>query len=58
VEFDYLRMAEDGSVNVSEIFALRCMADAFVRICLAGCKDYGYDLEWIDNDNVRIAKHK
>lgn len=58
LEFDYLRMAEDGSVNVSEIFALRCMADAFVRICLAGCKDYGYDLEWIDNDNVRIAKHK
>jgi hypothetical protein len=58
LEFDYLRMTDEGVVNVSEIFALRCMADAFVRICLAGCKDYGYDLEWIDNDNVRIAKHK
>jgi hypothetical protein len=58
LEFDYLRMTDEGVVNVSEIFALHCLADAFVRICLAGCKDYGYDLEWVDNDNVRIAKHK
>lgn len=58
LEFDYLRMAEDGSVNVSEIFALRSLGDAFMRICMAGCKDYGYDLEWVDEDNIKIVKHK
>lgn len=56
--FDYLRMSDDGVVNISEIFALRCMADAFVRICLAQCKDYGYDIEWVDTDNARIVRCK
>jgi hypothetical protein len=58
LEFDYLRMAEDGSVDVSEIFALRSLSGAFMRTCLAHCKDYGYDTEWLDNDHIRIVKCK
>lgn len=56
LEFDYLKMDSDGAVNVSEIFALKALADAFIRICLARCKDYGYDLDWIDEDCVHIKK--
>ena len=58
LDFDYLRMADDGSVNVSEIFALRSLGDAFMRICLTSCKDYRYDLEWVDEDNIKIVKQK
>jgi hypothetical protein len=58
LEFDYLRMAEDGSVDVSEIFALRCLSGAFMRICLAHCKDYGYDTEWLDDNRIKIVKCK
>ena len=54
--FDYLKMDNEGAVNVSEIFALRSLADAFVRICLAHCKEYGYDLDWIDQDSLHIKK--
>jgi hypothetical protein len=54
--FDYLKMDDEGAVNVSEIFALKSMADAFIRICLARCKDYGYDLDWIDQDSLHIKK--
>lgn len=54
--FDYLKMDNEGAVNVSEIFALKSLADAFVRICLARCKEYGYDLDWIDQDSLHIKK--
>lgn len=54
--FDYLKMDNEGAVNVSEIFALKSLADAFVRICLAHCKEYGYDLDWIDVDSLHIKK--
>jgi hypothetical protein len=54
--FDYLKMDNEGAVNVSEIFALKALADAFVRICLARCKDYSYDLDWIDKDSLHIKK--
>lgn len=54
--FDYLKMDSEGAVNVSEIFALKSLADAFVRICLAHCKEYGYDLDWIDQDSLHIKK--
>lgn len=54
--FDYLKMDDEGAVNVSEIFALKALADAFVRICLARCKDYSYDLDWIDKDCLHIKK--
>ncbi len=54
--FDYLKMDNEGAVNVSEIFALKSLADAFIRICLAHCKEYGYDLDWIDVDSLHIKK--
>jgi hypothetical protein len=56
LEFDYLKVDDEGAVNVSEIFALRALADAFIRIALAHCKDYGYDLDWIDEDSLVIKK--
>ena len=56
LEFDYLKMDEEGAVNVSEIFTLKALADAFIRICLARCEDYGYDLDWIDEDSLHIKK--
>lgn len=54
--FDYLKMDNEGAVNVSEIFALKSLADAFIRICLAKCTEYGYDLDWIDEDSLHIKK--
>ena len=56
LEFDYLKMDDEGTVNVAEIFTLKALADAFVRICLANCKEYGYDLDWADEDHMRIKK--
>ena len=56
LDFGYLKMDDEGAVNVSEIFALKALADAFVRICLARCQNYGYDLDWIDEDRLHIKK--
>jgi hypothetical protein len=58
LDFNFLKMNPDGSVDISEIFALKALADAFMRICLASCKEYGYDLEWVDEDNIKIVKYK
>lgn len=56
LDFSFLKMDNDGAVNVSEIFALKSLADAFIRICLSRCQEYGYDLDWIDQDSLRIKK--
>ncbi len=56
LDFSCLKMDSDGAVNVSEIFALKSLADAFIRICLAKCTEYGYDLDWIDQDSLHIKK--
>lgn len=58
LDFDYLRCSDDGSVDVSEIFALECLGRAFVRLILSGCSAYGYDVEWVDTDHIKIVKCK
>lgn len=56
LDFNYLKMDSDGAVNVSEIFTLKSLGDAFIRICLSHCKECNYDLEWIDENCVHIKK--
>lgn len=56
--FSDLQCRADGSVDISEIFALKCMADTFVQMCLTSCTKYGYDLEWVDSDFIKIVKCK
>lgn len=56
LSFDYLKMDNEGAVNISEIFVLKSLADAFIRICLSYCQDYGYDLDWVDEDSLHIKK--
>lgn len=56
LDFSYLKMDSDGAVNVAEIFTLKSLADAFIRICLSKCKEYGYDIDWIDEDSLHIKK--
>jgi hypothetical protein len=56
LDFSFLKMDDEGAVNVSEVFALKSLADAFIRICLSRCQEYGYDLDWIDEDSLHIKK--
>jgi hypothetical protein len=56
--FSDLKMNADGSVDVSEIFALRSLGDAFMRLLLPGLVEYGYDVEWVDESTLKAVKCK
>jgi hypothetical protein len=54
LDFDYLRCADDGSVDVSEIFSLTSLFEAFARV--ANRSEYGYKIQFFDEDHVRFVK--
>ena len=54
LDFDYLRCADDGSVDVSEIYSLTSLFEAFTRV--ANRSDYGYKIQFFDEDRVRFVK--
>jgi hypothetical protein len=56
LEFDYLRMSDDGTVDVSEIANLRCLLEAFMRICRANCKHLDYKLVHDNEYKMKITK--
>lgn len=52
--FDYLRVNEAGEVDISEIYTLQCLAEAFQR--LADRKDVGYRLAYDGGTKVKLAQ--
>lgn len=54
LDFDYLRCADDGSVDVSEIYSLTSLFEAFTRV--TNRSDYGYKIQFFDEDHVRFVK--
>lgn len=52
--FDYLKVNDAGEVDISEIYTLQCLAEAFQKI--ADRKDIGYRLAYDGGTKVKLEK--
>lgn len=54
LDFKYLEVNDAGEVDISEIYTLQCLAEAFQR--LANRKDNGYRLAYDNGTKVRLER--
>jgi hypothetical protein len=52
--FDFLEVNEAGEVDITEIYTLQCLAEAFQR--LADRKDVGYRLAYDGGTKVKLEE--
>ena len=52
--FDYLRVNDNGEVDIAEIYTLQCLAEAFQKI--ADRRDVGYRLAYDKGTKVKLEK--
>jgi hypothetical protein len=54
LDFQYLRCDEQGIVDLSEVYRLTSLSEAFLRI--ADRANEGYGFEWLEDNRIRLKK--